>query len=91
MNDHQIEVLKGLINFMEEHSEKTILGLSYKDYSISFWRQYPEALKMEVEISGFLGTIYKKSIDRSEFGFTEVKIFIPSIRNKDQVTVDLFK
>lgn len=91
MNGHQIEVLKGLINFMEEHSEKASLGLSYKDYSVNFWRQYPETLKMEVELEGYLGTIYKKSIDRSEFGFTELKIFIPSIRNKDQVAVDLFK
>lgn len=93
MNEYQKDILKGLIGLVKdsEHTE-TGLGLSHKDRSVDFWTMYPSSLDMEVEIKTMIGTVYRKSIDKSEFGFSELKILIPTERNKEKiVSVNLFK
>lgn len=97
MNEYQIDILKGLIKMIENNLDQDSFGrdgVEFKTYVIdkSFWNQYPEKLKMDIVLDNSLGTIYSKILDKSIFGFSEIKMMIPSGKYEPQiVTINLFK
>lgn len=99
MTDYQVEVLKGLIKLIIVSGLETRLGYNLEslatDESCEWWMRYPMILKMETEMSSIIGDVYKLGIDKTEYGFGEIKMMIPKPTSNKKylspITVNIFE
>lgn len=99
MTDYQVEVLKGLIKLIIMSGLETRLGYNLEtvatDESCEWWMQYPTILQMETEMSSIIGDVYKLGIDKTAYGFGEIKMMIPkptpNRKYLSPITVNIFE
>lgn len=99
MTDYQVEVLKGFIQLIIMSGLETRFGYNFEtlatDENCKWWMKYPTILKMETEMSSMIGDVYKLGINKTEYGFGEIKMMIPkptsSKKYLSPITVNIFK